>query len=88
MTALNRRRFLQGSAALSGAVVSSRVGLARAATRIEVPVVDRAHCPAHDKPREQIQDCREVQPALLADHELGRVAHPAAIRRVRGELPV
>ena len=41
MTALSRRRFLQGSAALGGAVVSSRVGLARAATRIEVPVVDR-----------------------------------------------
>ena len=42
MTRLDRRRFLQASAALGGALVSSRVGRASAATtRIDVPVVDR-----------------------------------------------
>lgn len=43
MSSLNRRRFLETSAALGGALVSSRIGRsARAAnTRIEVPVVDR-----------------------------------------------
>lgn len=42
MLSLDRRRFLQTSAALGGALVSSRVGRASAATaRIDVPVVDR-----------------------------------------------
>lgn len=43
MSSMDRRRFLQASAALGGALVSSGVGrAARAATtRIDVPVVDR-----------------------------------------------
>jgi len=42
MSSLNRRRFLQASAALGGVLVSSRVGRAKAApVRIDPPVVDR-----------------------------------------------
>jgi 7,8-dihydropterin-6-yl-methyl-4-(beta-D-ribofuranosyl)aminobenzene 5'-phosphate synthase len=42
MSPLDRRRFLQASAALGGALVSSNMGRARAATtRIDTPVVDR-----------------------------------------------
>lgn len=42
MSPLDRRRFLQASAALGGALVSSNIGRARAATtRIDTPVVDR-----------------------------------------------
>jgi hypothetical protein len=43
MSALDRRRFLQGSGALGGALVSAGIGrTARAApVRIDVPVVDR-----------------------------------------------
>ena len=43
MSSLNRRRFLKASAALGGALVSSRIGrAARAATaRLDAPMVDR-----------------------------------------------
>ena len=42
MSTLDRRRFLQASAVLSGTLVSSGIRRARAATdRIEVPVIDR-----------------------------------------------
>src|SRR5215510_12668762 len=41
MTRLDRRRFLQASAAIGGALVGSRAGRAGAAARIDVPVVDR-----------------------------------------------
>src|ERR687895_676856 len=54
----------------------------------QVPVIDRAHGPAHDEPRVQVEDRRQVQLATLADDELGGVADPALIRRVCRELTV
>src|SRR5947209_7589850 len=52
------------------------------------PVVDRADRPAHDEPREQVEDGGQIQRPALADDELGGVADPASIRRVGGELSV
>jgi hypothetical protein len=54
----------------------------------EVAIIDAAHRPADDEPREQIENRRQVQFAALADHEFGGVADPALIRRVGRELPV
>jgi hypothetical protein len=53
-----------------------------------MPVVHGADGPPHDEPREQIQYRREVELAAAADDELGRVADPPLIRRVRLKLPV
>ena len=53
-----------------------------------MPVIDRTDGPADDEAGEQIEDRRQIQLAALADHELGRVADPAPIRRVGRELPI
>ena len=49
----------------------------------QMAVVHGADGPPHDESREQIQDRREVELAAAADDELGRVADPPLIRRVR-----
>src|SRR3954451_8946684 len=54
----------------------------------EMPVVDRAHGPADDIPRVQIQDRGDEQLRAAADEKLRRVADPALIRPARGELPI
>jgi len=43
----------------------------------QVPIIDRADCPADDEAREQIEDHRQVELAAAPDHELRRVADPA-----------
>ena len=55
-------------AALVGVMQQARVGAAPSQRLLErstrqVPIVDRAHRPADDEPRVQVEDRREVQPA-------------------------
>jgi hypothetical protein len=53
-----------------------------------VPAIHRAHRPADDEPREQIQNHRQIELAAGADDEVGGVADPALIWGCRLELPV
>ena len=79
MTRLDRRRFLQASAALGGALVSSRVGRASAATtRIEVPVVDRVVV-------REITDNKHnifLKPLERPGLSVQRTGFPAAVARI------
>ena len=54
----------------------------------QMPIVDGADGPAHHEAREQIEHRRQIELPALADDELGRVADPPPIGRVRGELSV
>jgi hypothetical protein len=54
----------------------------------QVSIIRRAHGPADDKTREQIQNGGQIQLAAAADHELRRVADPALIECRRRKLAV
>ena len=54
----------------------------------EVTVVHRADGPPHDESREQIEDRGQIQLATRADDELGGIAHPPLVGRVRPELVI
>ena len=51
----------------------------------QVPIIGRAHRPAHDVSREQIDDRVQVDLAARADHKFGGVADPSLIGRVGGK---
>jgi hypothetical protein len=49
-------------------------------------IIDGADGPPDDESREQIEDDPQVRLTALADPQLARVADPALIRPLRGEL--
>ena len=49
-------------------------------------IVDGADGPPDDKPREQVEDDRQVRFAVLADPQLAGIADPPLIRPLGGEL--
>ena len=51
-------------------------------------IIDGAHRPADDNAGEQIEDRREIQFAVGTNDKLGRIAHPALVRRLGGELSI
>ena len=53
----------------------------------DVAIIDRTDGPAHDKPREQVEDDRQIEFAAPPDHELRRVADLPLIDGRRRELP-
>jgi hypothetical protein len=52
------------------------------------PIVDGADGPPGHEPGLEIENHRQIQLGVLADHELGGVAHPALIRCRRREIAV
>src|SRR5215203_6477711 len=54
----------------------------------QVTIVYRAQCPADDEARVEIEDRREIQLGVAADHELRGIANPALIRPLGGELSI
>jgi hypothetical protein len=52
----------------------------------EMAIIARADGPPHHKPREQIENRRQIELPAAAHDEFGRVAHPALIGGVRGEV--
>jgi len=73
-------------------VEETRVGAATAEDHVQrlqhqMAVVDGAHRPPDDEPREEVEDrCQVELGAALADAQFGGVAHPPLIGRFRLEL--
>src|SRR6266571_687643 len=81
------------SASLVGVVQQAGVWTAPLQRHLErldrqVPVVDGADRPAHDEPREQVQDRRQVELAAGPDQEFRGVAHPALVGGLGIELAI
>jgi hypothetical protein len=77
-------------AGLFAGIGGIELDLYRAGERIDrqVAITDRAECPAHDKPRRQIQNRGEIALPPAPDRQFRRVTDPPLIRPLRGELPV
>src|SRR5580704_12691084 len=63
----------------------SRVSRAGQRSKCEGRVVVRSRGPAHDAARAEVQDSREVQPALLRP-DVRYIGHPDGVRRAGPEM--